>query len=138
MRDKKSLISFAVGSAFVTSLGTAPADAADDLFTVQTLDRGYMLAYADRVDPNKYGGSKPASDAAKSAEGNCGMSRLDVNKDGKVTKQEFLKHHETIFDSIDANKDGAVDQPEADGYAGKSGTASNPAPNTPPHGAMKK
>jgi uncharacterized low-complexity protein len=139
MRDKKSLISIAVGSAFVTSLGTAPADAADDPFTVQTLDRGYMLAYADRVDPNKYGGgSKPGYGAAKSAEGNCGMSKLDVNKDGKVTKQEFLKHHETIFDSIDANKDGAVDQPEADGYAAKSSAMPNAAPNTAPHGAMKK
>ena len=58
----------------------------------------------------------------------------DANKDGKVTKQEFLKHHETIFDQIDANKDGAVDQPEADGYAAKVNAASNPAP----HGAMKK
>lgn len=139
MRDKKSLISIAVGSAFVTSLGTAPADAADDPFTVQTLDKGYMLAYADRVDPNKYGGgSKPGYGEAKSAEGNCGMSKLDVNKDGKVTKQEFLKHHETIFDSIDANKDGAVDQPEADSYAGKSNATPSAAPNAAPHGAMKK
>jgi uncharacterized low-complexity protein len=135
MQHKKSLIFIAVGSAFATSLGAAPAaGAADDLFAVQTLDRGYMLAYADKVDPNKYGGSKPEYGGAKSPEGNCGMSKLDVNKDGKVTKQEFLKHHEAIFDSIDTNKDGAVDQPEADGYAGKA----NAAPNTAPHGAMKK
>jgi uncharacterized low-complexity protein len=143
MRNKKSLLSITVGSVLATSLSIPSAHAvdnmaADDLFAVQTLDKGYMLAYADRVDPNKYSGSKPASGGAKSAEGNCGMSKLDVNKDGKVTKQEFLKHHETIFDSIDANKDGSVDQPEADGYAGKSGAAPNTAPNTPPHGAMKK
>ena len=143
MRNKKSLVSIAVGSALATSLSVPSAHAvdniaADDLFAVQTLDKGYMLAYADRVDPNKYGGgSIPGYGGAKSAEGNCGMSKLDVNKDGKVTKQEFLKHHETIFDSIDANKDGSVDQPEADGYAGKS-AAPNTAPNTAPHGAMKK
>lgn len=133
MRNKKSFICIAVGSAFATSLG-APVSAADDLFAVQPLDKGYMLAYADRVDPNKYGGTKPGSSGAKSAEGQCGMSMVDANKDGKVTKQEFLKHHEAIFDSIDANKDGAVDQPEADGYAGKS----NATPNAAPHGAMKK
>jgi hypothetical protein len=137
MRNKKSLISIAVGSAFATSVGVAPAYAtdsapADELFVAQTLSKGYMLAYADRVDPNKYGGQKTGG--AKSPEGNCGMSKLDANKDGKVTKQEFLKHHETIFDSIDANKDGAVDQPEADSYAGKA----NAAPDTAPHGAMKK
>ncbi|SEL02369.1 hypothetical protein [Nitrosovibrio tenuis] len=135
MRNKKSLISIAMGSAFASSLGITPACAADDLFALQTLDKGYMLAYADRVDPNKYGGAKPGSGGAKSAEGRCGMSMVDANKDGKVTKEEFLKHHEAIFDSIDANKDGAVDQPEADGYSGKSNAAS---PNTAPHGAMKK
>ena len=56
------------------------------------------------------------------------MSLVDTNKDGKVTKQEFLKHHETIFDQIDANKDGAVDQPEADGYAARIGSADKNGP----------
>ncbi|MDE2365532.1 MAG: hypothetical protein KGM95_01205 [Betaproteobacteria bacterium] len=135
MRNKKSFICIAVGSAMATSLGGAPVSAADDLFAAQPLDKGYMLAYADRVDPNKYGGAKsPGYGGTKSAEGQCGMSRLDVNKDGKVTKEEFLKHHETIFDSIDTNKDGAVDQPEADGYAKRSAAA----PDAAPHGAMKK
>ncbi len=135
MRNKKSFICFAVSSALATGLGAASVSAADDLFVAQPLEKGYMLAYADRVDPNKYGGAKSSGySGAKSAEGQCGMSRVDANKDGKVTKQEFLKHHEAIFDSIDANKDGAVDQPEADGYASKS-TA---APNAAPHGAMKK
>ena len=100
------------------------------LFAVQPLDKGYVLAYADRVDPNKYGGGG----APKTSEGRCGMSMVDANKDGKVTKQEFLKHHEAIFDRIDTNKDGAVDQPEADAYGGARSSGANAAP----HGAMKK
>jgi len=136
MRNKKSILSLAVGSAFTAGIYVAPVCAADELFAVQTLDKGYMLAYADRVDSNKYGGAKPSGyGETKSAEGQCGMSMIDVNKDGKVTKQEFLKHHETIFDQIDANKDGAVDQPEADGFAARSGSA---ASNSAPHGTMKK
>ncbi|ARO86930.1 hypothetical protein EBAPG3_003615 [Nitrosospira lacus] len=136
MRNKKTMISLAVGSAFAAALGAAPlASGADSPFIVQSLDRGTMLAYADRVDPNKYGGG------AKSGEGRCGMSMVDTNKDGKVTKQEFLKHHEAIFDRMDTNKDGAVDQPEADSYGGArpSGAPHAPgAPDTAPHGGMKK
>ena len=129
MRNKKTMISLAVGSALAATLGTAPLVSAEDsLFTAQSLDKGYKLAYADKVDPNKYGGG------AKSAEGRCGMSMVDANKDGKVTKQEFLKHHENIFDRIDANKDGAVDQPEADSY----GATKPGAPSTAPHAGMKK
>jgi hypothetical protein len=62
------------------------------------------------------------------------MSMVDANKDGKVTKQEFLKHHEAIFDRMDTNKDGAVDQPEADAYGGTRSSGASAAP----HGAMKK
>jgi uncharacterized low-complexity protein len=130
MRNKKSIISMAVGSAFAATLGAVPAaSAADSPFAVQSVDKGYVLAYADRVDPNKYGGG------AKSGEGRCGMSMVDANKDGKVSKQEFLKHHEAIFDRIDANKDGSVDQPEADKYGG--GDKPSAAPQAP-HGGMKK
>ncbi|HVW63815.1 MAG TPA: hypothetical protein VHB01_02285 [Nitrosospira sp.] len=135
MRNKKTAISLAVGSAFAATLGIAPAVSAaentpENLFAARSLDKGYVLAYADRVDPNKYGGGAPKT----SSEGRCGMSIVDANKDGKVTKQEFLKHHEAIFDRIDANKDGAVDQPEADAYGGARSSGANVAP----HGAMKK
>lgn len=136
MRNKKTMISLAVSSAFAATLSAVPlTSTAASPFEIQSLDKGYILAYADRVDPNKYGGAK--SGEAKSGEGRCGMSMVDVNKDGKVTKDEFLKHHEAIFDRIDANKDGAVDQPEADSYGGtKPGPSS--APPTAPHGGMKK
>ncbi|MEO8767203.1 MAG: hypothetical protein ABI363_02495 [Nitrosospira sp.] len=131
MRNKKTMISLAVGSVIAATLGVVPAvSATDSPFAAKSLDKGYMLAYADKVDPSKYGG-------AKSGEGRCGMSMVDANKDGKVTKEEFLKHHEAIFNRIDVNKDGAVDQPEADSYGG--GTKpSAPPPGTSPHGGIKK
>ena len=136
MRNKKAVLCVAVSSALTAGIHVAPACAAGELFSIQTLHKGYMVAYADKVDPNKYGGGKPGGDGGpKAAEGRCGMSLMDANKDGKVTKQEFLKHHETIFDQIDANKDGAVDQPEADGYAAKAGGS---ASNAAPHGSVKK
>ena len=40
------------------------------------------------------------------------MSSADQNKDGKISKEEFMKHHETIFDKKDANKDGVLDDTE--------------------------
>ncbi|MEO6824993.1 MAG: hypothetical protein ABI167_09790 [Nitrosospira sp.] len=130
MRNKKTMISLAIGSVVAATLGAVPVvSAADSPFAAKSLDKGYVLAYADKVDPSKYGG-------AKSGEGRCGMSIVDANKDGKVTKEEFLKHHEAIFDRIDANKDGAVDQPEADSYGGAKPSA--PPPSTSPHGSMKK
>jgi hypothetical protein len=41
------------------------------------------------------------------------FERLDVDKDGKVTKEEFLKAQEEHFAKMDANGDGAFTQEEA-------------------------
>lgn len=135
MSTKKNTL--AIGSAVAAALGVASfASASESPFSSRSLDNGgYMVAYADRVDPSKYGSG------TKSAEGRCGMSRIDADKDGKVTKQEFLTYHERIFDQIDANKDGAVDQPEADSFAKAQAPASPAAPAAPgaaPHAGMKK
>lgn len=43
------------------------------------------------------------------------MSSADQNKDGKISKEEFMKHHETMFDKKDANKDGFLDDTEMHG-----------------------
>jgi hypothetical protein len=49
------------------------------------------------------------------AEGKCGMKRMDANGDGKVTKEEFMQGHETMFDSMDANGNGVIDADERRG-----------------------
>lgn len=137
MYNTKSRISAVIGSVLATGLSASPIVFAGDSeadsktgnpFVMQSLNERYVVAYADRVDPSKYGtGAKPA-------EGNCGMSLADKNKDNKVTREEFIKHHEGIFDKIDANKDGAVDPAEADNFA-KSRSGGGTAT---PQGQMKK
>lgn len=37
-----------------------------------------------------------------------GMMKMDPNKDGKITKEEFMKSHEAMFDMM-KGKDGAID-----------------------------
>lgn len=134
MRYHKSMISIAVGSVLATSLSTASfvhatgdASVADNPFALESVNKGYMIAYADRADPGKYGMGAKAGTGAKAGEGKCGMSLADTNKDGKVTKDEFLKHHGTIFDQIDANHDGSVDKTEADNFGGGTSNQGSPA-----------
>ncbi len=40
------------------------------------------------------------------------MSTVDADKDGKISREEFIKHHELIFDKKDTNKDGFLDESE--------------------------
>ncbi|HNO76181.1 MAG TPA: hypothetical protein PKG49_11390 [Nitrosomonas mobilis] len=102
MSKKKSIISVAIGSAFAATLSIASiASAAENPFSVQIMDKGYMVAY---------GHTK--ADESKSGEGKCGAHIVDANKDGKVTKEEWDKHHDAMFEKMDANKDGVVDKEE--------------------------
>ena len=107
MLKMKSIISVAVGSAFAATLGMAPiASAAENPFSMQIMDKGYMVAYGDkRVDESKSG-------EGKCSEHKHGASMADANKDGKVSKEEWDKHHGAMFEKMDANKDGVVDKEE--------------------------
>src|SRR5689334_1259476 len=57
---------------------------------------------------------------AHGPDGECGggpgkqarFEELDANKDGTVTKDEFLKGHAAHFDQADTNKDGKLTQEE--------------------------
>ncbi|MEE8287988.1 MAG: hypothetical protein V3R25_01090 [Nitrosomonadaceae bacterium] len=132
MCRKKTIAFIAVGSIFAVTLGnTSISSAANKLFAPQPLNmKSHMLAYADMVDPKKYGG-------AKTGGGGYGMELMDKNKDGKVSKEEFLKYNEAIFDKVDANRDGSVDKNEADSYVARSKPKTSPS-NSISHGEMKK
>ena len=41
-----------------------------------------------------------------------GMGRMDVNKDGNVSKEEFLQAHENMFAAMDQNDDGTLTDDE--------------------------
>jgi len=132
MCRKKIIAYIAVGSIFAVTLGnTSISSAADSTLAPQPLNmKAHMLAYADMADPKKYGGVKTGG-------GGYGISLMDKNKDGKVSKEEFLKYHEAIFDKVDANRDGSVDKDEADSYVAKRKPKTSPS-NSISHGEMKK
>jgi uncharacterized low-complexity protein len=109
MSSKKSIISIAVGSAFAATLGVVPVvSAADSPFTLQSLDKGYLVADAGgkKSREGKCGGEGTCG------EGRCGAAMADTNKDGKVTKEEWTAHHNAMFEHMDANKDGVIDKSE--------------------------
>lgn len=106
--SKKTLIATAVGSAFVASMAAAPiASAAENPFALSGLSSGYQVADHHGAKPmeGKCGGMK-------AGEAKCGMTMMDANKDGKVTKEEFTKGHDAMFTKMDANKDGVLDKAE--------------------------
>ena len=72
-------------------------------FAMQPMAQGYLLA--------------PGTAAAgeKAAEGKCGMDKVDTDKDGKVSRAEFVAAHAdkaAMFDTIDTSKDGFIDAAE--------------------------
>jgi uncharacterized low-complexity protein len=82
---KKSIVSIAVGSAFVASAALAPiANAADNPFSGAKLEAGYQLAQADtKTKDAKCGGEKGKEAKCggdKAKDGKCGA---DKKKDGK-------------------------------------------------------
>lgn len=124
MASKKTVVSAAIGSAFAAGMAMTPvANAAENPFALQSLDRGYMVADAHmqgKCGTGKCGGAKAAE--AKCGEGKCGPAMMDANKDGKVTKAEFIKGHEDMFAMKDTNKDGVLSGDEMkSGMAGKCG-----------------
>lgn len=40
------------------------------------------------------------------------MAMMDVDRDHAVTREEFMKFHEALFERMDANRDGRIDQDE--------------------------
>ena len=106
MSSNKTLVSVAVGTDFVATLGAASvAFAAENPFALQSLDKGYMVA-------DHHEAKSKTMKEGKCGEGKCGMAMADANKDGKVSLEEFNTHHAAMFTKMDTNKDGAIDKDE--------------------------
>jgi uncharacterized low-complexity protein len=111
--SKKSLFATAVGSAFVAGMAAAPlTSAADNPFAMQSLDKGSMTAQAAMTTDGKCGQGMCGSMKPGTAANMPGPAMMDANKDGKISKDEFIKAHEAMFDAKDTNKDGFIDQTE--------------------------
>ena len=70
-----------------------------------------LIASASLYAQNPAGAPASFSDAF--------MMQLDEDKNGSVSKQEFLKPQEAQFAHIDTNKDGQIDRAEIDAFAQK-------------------
>ena len=107
MSKRKSIIAAAAGSAVVATLSfSSTVSAAENPFAIKTLEKGYMVAQAHTYDEDTKTGE------GKAGEGKCGAAMADANKDGKITKEEWTKHHDLMFEQMDSNKDGAIDKDE--------------------------
>ena len=85
-------------------------------------NNNYMLAYAESDTHAEHQRGHDGDGGMKSGDGSehhmphgkcCNMmSKADSDKDGKISKEEFLKHHEAKFEKKDLNNDGFIDKDE--------------------------
>jgi uncharacterized low-complexity protein len=88
----------AISAVLASSAFTIPTASADENpFTMTELSSGYMVAGKEGT----------------CGEGKCGgMKMMDTDKDGAVSKEEFMKHHEEKFNKKDKNADGKLTDDE--------------------------
>lgn len=118
--NTKTSIKLALGTTFAAGIALGATQAiADNPFSADALNGGYMqLADNHKGGEMKCGANmdgKCGAGMKKDAEGKCGGDMkcpADTNEDGMVTKEEFMTHHEKMFDEADANKDGSLDADE--------------------------
>ena len=101
MLKKKDSIIILAGVAFLINFSAMAASVND----------------AKQDSPKHYGGHAVNHDSTKTDHQNghyCPhkMAPADQDKDRKISKDEFIKHHEAIFDKKDINKDGFLDETE--------------------------
>lgn len=118
-------------SAFVTAQAENP-------FSSTELSSGYMQladassATAGKTEEGKCGGEKTEKaeegkteegkcGEGKCGEGKCGVKNADADKDGKVTKEEFIKLHEDVFAKMDKDGNGTLEGDELKMHKGKEG-----------------
>lgn len=98
---------------------------ADNPFSAEKISNTPMQLADNKADSEMKcgagmcGGNTKKADEKASDDGESCPS--DTDKDGKVTKDEFLKYHETLFNEADANKDGSLDAEERKALHSKMG-----------------
>lgn len=122
MANSKSTLSMAIGSAFCASMIMAPDTQADgNPFAMQSLSSGYMMADMGKGMDGKCGGMMEKRASRAPGDSKCGMDVMDTDKDGKVSKEEYMKAQQVKFEAMDANKDGVIDADEMKRASGTGG-----------------
>jgi uncharacterized low-complexity protein len=106
----KNTFALAVGA---TALAGSMAVATANPFEMNQLPSGYQLGAQGEM------GAKGSEGMC--GEGKCGAAMMDADKDGKVTKEEFMAAHEKMFAEKDKNSDGVLDADELKAGEGKCG-----------------
>lgn len=92
MRHKRNLISVVAGTVFLLTLSAT---------AVSAVDTAKESGHSDMKSGDHHSHQCPHK-----------MPSADLDKDGKISKEEFMKHHEAVFDKKDTNKDGFLDDTE--------------------------
>ena len=104
-------VALAVGAALVGGLALSAS-----AFAMSDLGQGYLLSASHHGEKTTEG---------KCGEGKCGMSKMDTDKDGKLSATEFAAAHKgdgSKFASYDTDKDGFITDAEMKAaHAAKSG-----------------
>lgn len=101
MRHTRNLISIVVAAVFSLMFSATSVFAAD---AAKESGQAASHSHSDMKSGDHHGHQCPHK-----------MSSADQNKDGKISKEEFMKHHEAMFDKKDTNKDGFLDDTEMHG-----------------------
>ena len=151
--NAKSSLKLALGTTFAAGIAFGATQAlAENPFSADKLSSGYMqLAENKAGGEMKCGAGMCGANMKKDAEGKCGGAKsdecpADTDKDGKVTKDEFMTHHEKMFTDADTDKDGSLNADErkalhakmSEGKCGGKTDAAPAAPATPAAPAAEK
>lgn len=116
MKFKKPML-VAGGALFLSLIATPSSVTAGKRFLAEETPGSGPIILAQMGD---MGGRDNEMGMMKGME-RCGKNMsamMDTGKDGKVSKDEFMKHHEEAFAQMDANQDGTLDPSEM-GHMGK-------------------
>ncbi len=111
----RNAFALAIGA---TALAGSIATANANPFEMNSLNSGYQGVVQGEMgakgEEGKCGEGKCGAGKkdGKAGEGKCGMKMMDADKDGKVSKAEFMAAHEKMFAKHDANSDGSIDADE--------------------------
>lgn len=113
-------------AAVLAATVTVPVQADNNPFVAKPLSSMTIASnhtnHEGKCGEGKCGGSMKAEEKAK--EGKCGEGKCggkmknppaDTNKDGNVSKQEFMTRHEQMFNEADTNKDSMLSADERKG-----------------------
>ncbi len=122
MLNKRKVIPVAISALIMTTFNATAISATNTLESSpsQSPKIDYILAYTNKTEvkedsPHGSHGKHESHEDMKSDKKqhkHSKMSGVDLDGDGKISKEEFFKHHETMFDKKDLNNDGFIDKDE--------------------------